>query len=53
MSRRNYNPEEIAAELRQVDVPRCQGTTIAYEIRQIGTSIPCSVRGWTSRRVDA
>ncbi len=38
MPKRNYKPEEIAAKLRQVYLPQCQGTKIADAIRQIGVS---------------
>ena len=38
MSKRSYKPEEIAAKLRQVNVVRSQGSTIADAIRQIAVS---------------
>ena len=38
MSKRNYKPEEIVSQVRQVDVLHSQGMTIADAIRQIGVS---------------
>ena len=38
MLKRSYNPEQIIAKLRQVDVLHSQGSTIADAIRQIGVS---------------
>ena len=38
MSKRNYKPEEIVPQVRQVDVLHSQGMKIADAIRQIGVS---------------
>jgi hypothetical protein len=38
MARKQYKPEEIVAELRQVDVLVSQGQAMADAIRQIGVS---------------
>jgi putative transposase len=38
MPRRRFNPEEIVAKLRQVDVLVSQGQNMADAIRQIGVS---------------
>jgi putative transposase len=38
MPRKRYKPEEIVANLRQVDVLVSQGTSMADAIRQIGVS---------------
>jgi putative transposase len=38
MPRKRYNPEEIVAKLRQVDVLVSQGASMADAIRQIGVS---------------
>jgi putative transposase len=38
MARKRYQPEEIVAKLRQVDVLVSQGASMADAIRQIGVS---------------
>ena len=38
MSKRNHKLEEIASQVRQVDVLHSQGMTIADATRQIGVS---------------
>ena len=38
MARKRYQPEEIVAKLRQVDVVMSQGQSTAEAIRQIGVS---------------
>ena len=38
MVKRSYQPEEIVAKLRQVDVLHSQGLTIAGAVREIGVS---------------
>ena len=44
MSKRNHKPEEIASQVRQVDVLHSQGMTIADATRQIGVSEVTSYR---------
>ena len=38
MAKKTYKPEEIVSKLRQVDVLRSQGMTMADGIRQISVS---------------
>ena len=38
MVKKSYQPEEIVAKLRQVDVLHSQGLTIADAVREIGVS---------------
>jgi len=38
MAKKTYKPEEIVSKLRQVDVLRSQGMTMADAIRQISVS---------------
>ena len=38
MAKKTYKPEEIVSKLRQVDVLRSQGMTMANAIRQISVS---------------
>ena len=42
MGRRHYKPEEIVAKLRQVDVLKSQGQSVAEAVRSIGvTEVTC------------
>ena len=45
MARKRYEPEEIVAKLRQVDVLLSQGQNTVDAIRQIGVS-EVRVRAW-------
>ena len=44
MARKRYNPEEIVAKLRQVDVLVSQGQNMVDAIRQIGMSEVTRIR---------
>ena len=50
MGTKRHKPEEIVAQLRQVDVLVSQGRSVADAIRSIGvTEVVCGTNSWTAR----